>query len=82
MDSPTNSAYFPVKLSSDAYQFEVTLLSEGGLVLRIKQTSTGQVREFYKKVGHAYAMFNHACSLTDELCEQWFKAQKQGKKKK
>ncbi len=69
------------KLTSDAYQFNVSRTEKGVLTV-LTQTETGNVKNFFNATGNVDAIAYHMNSLTDSQCEQWFNASKRVKKEK
>jgi len=67
------------KLSSAEYEFDVTRHSTGGLTIVLTQVSSGKTKVFKQAVGHSQSLYEHMCSLTDTLCEQWFNVVKRKK---
>jgi hypothetical protein len=70
------------KLSSTDYSYDVELV-EKGVTIVLTQIPSGKQKHFFlagkKSVDSIIA---HMGTLTDELCEQWFKEREHGKKKK
>lgn len=70
------------KLSSNAYEFDVTRHSTGGFTVTVFQVATGKTKVFKLASGRANSLFEHMLSLTDTLCEQWFNVGKPKAEKK
>lgn len=71
------------KLTSAAYEFDVTKHSTGGFTIVLTQVATGATKIFKQAGGgNGESLFNHMLSLTDSQCEQWFNVAKKPKKEK
>lgn len=69
------------KLSTDAYQFDVTGHSTGGFTIVLKQVASGKTKVFKQASSSYDGLYAHMLSLTDDLCEQWFNERAPKKKK-
>lgn len=70
------------KLSSANYSYTLSQ-DEKGTTIVLMETSSGKNKTFFLAGEHSlWVLLNHMNSLTDELCEQWFKERDHGKKKK
>jgi hypothetical protein len=70
---------------TDLYNFSVNY-EQIGYVIKLVEAATSKVKRFF--IAGAYTDFaqrqleSHMESLTDTLCEQWFRPEKQKKEKK
>lgn len=79
---PPATPYENLKLSSDNYSY-VLSQDEKGTTIVLSEASSGKSKTFFLAGEHTlWVLLNHMHSLTDELCEQWFKERDHGKKKK